>query len=712
MSSPKPPPADLPGNLADLPFPRLLAKTMRFTLGTPTTFTISPDGARLLFLRSRSGTERTGLLVCYDVASGTERLLADPHDLLAGGEEDLPAAELARRERMRQGGAGVTTYSTDAGVERAALTLSGRVFVVDVATAAVVEVPVTGMAVDPRISPDGRWVAYHGDGGLHIAPTDGDRAGHELAVPDAPGVTWGLSDFVHAEELNRLRSFWWAPDSRGLLVARVDETPVPPAYIADPAHPDHEPALVRYPFAGQPNPTTTLHYVDLDGVREPVHRHDTGQEYLVDVRWSAGTQALVTTLDRLQHTMNVFAWQPGSELRHLRTIRDESWVDVLPGVPAWWGDRLLTIEHDTSEDTFRLMADGVAISPSHIQVSALLSVDGDSLLCGVWEDDREARVARLGRDGSWELLTSAGQLATAREAGGTLVTRVDTMDSVVPQVRVTRVGSVDELRVDVVDSPIQPQPSFLVRQRDDDPRTAVLLPSGHDGSPLPVLLDPYGGPHGQRVLGAARAYLESQWWAEQGYLVVVADGPGTPGSPAWQRRMDGDLAGPALAAQVRALEMVADQLGGVADLSRVAIRGWSFGGYLAALAVLERGDIVHAAVAGAPVTDFALYDTAYTERYLHRPQDTPGRYEAHSLLPRAEKLRRPLLLVHGLADDNVLAANTVRLSAALLAAGRRHQVLPLSGVTHMTPQEVVAENLLLAQRDFLSSALAPGQGLT
>jgi dipeptidyl-peptidase-4 len=141
------------------------------------------------------------------------------------------------------------------------------------------------------------------------------------------------------------------------------------------------------------------------------------------------------------------------------------------------------------------------------------------------------------------------------------------------------------------------------------------------------------------------------------------------------------------------------------DLSRVGIRGWSFGGYLAALAVLDRPDVFHAAVAGAPVTEWRFYDTAYTERYLGNPNDDDAPYEATSLLNRAAQLERPLLLIHGLADDNVLAAHTLQMSSALLAAGRQHNVLPLSGVTHMTPQEVVAENLLLTEVEFFRTHL-------
>jgi len=137
----------------------------------------------------------------------------------------------------------------------------------------------------------------------------------------------------------------------------------------------------------------------------------------------------------------------------------------------------------------------------------------------------------------------------------------------------------------------------------------------------------------------------------------------------------------------------------------VAIRGWSFGGFLAALAVLRRPDVFHAAVAGAPVTEWRLYDTYYTERYLGNPGDETNGYDASSLLPLAADLTRPLLLIHGLADDNVVAAHTLQLSSALLAAGRPHEVLPLVGVTHMTPQEQIAENLLLHELDFLRRAL-------
>jgi dipeptidyl-peptidase-4 len=251
---------------------------------------------------------------------------------------------------------------------------------------------------------------------------------------------------------------------------------------------------------------------------------------------------------------------------------------------------------------------------------------------------------------------------------------------------------------------ITPEPTLL-RVTERSLPAAVLLPRNGDQRNLPVIMSPYAGPHAQRVVQSRNAYATEQWIADHGYAVVLVDGAGTPGrGPINERRVHLDLADPVLADQVDALHALAQQYP-VMDLSRVGIRGWSFGGYLAALAVLRRPDVFHAAVAGAPVTDWRLYDTAYTERYLGNPSidDTP--YQRTDLIALANQLTRPLLLIHGLADDNVVAAHTLQLSSALLAAGKDHDVLPLSGITHMTPQEIVAENLLLREISFFDEHL-------
>jgi dipeptidyl-peptidase-4 len=235
---------------------------------------------------------------------------------------------------------------------------------------------------------------------------------------------------------------------------------------------------------------------------------------------------------------------------------------------------------------------------------------------------------------------------------------------------------------------------------------AVLYPRDHrPGQRLPVLLDPYGGPGGQMVVRQATGWIRRQWWADQGFAVVVIDGRGTSNvSPEFTYAVFRGWSSVVLDDQVHGLHALAD-LHPDLDLARVAVRGWSFGGYLAALAVLRRPDVFHAAVAGAPPTDFQLYDTAYTERYLGLPQDNPEVYEADALLADAPRLTRPLLLVHGLADDNVHPLHSFHLSEALHDAGRPHAVLPLPGVTHMTP-DGIAERTMVAELDFIRRALS------
>jgi dipeptidyl-peptidase-4 len=202
--------------------------------------------------------------------------------------------------------------------------------------------------------------------------------------------------------------------------------------------------------------------------------------------------------------------------------------------------------------------------------------------------------------------------------------------------------------------------------------------------------------------------LTSQWFAEQGFAVLVSDGAGTPGrGPDWEREIHGDRFGPVLEDQETALREAA-RLHPELDLGRVGIRGWSFGGSLAAMAVLRRPDVFHCAVAGAAVTDQRLHNTHWEERFLGHPGEFPERYEAGSLIRAAAELTRPLLLIHGLADGNVHPVNTLRLSGALLAAGRPHEVLLLPGIGHQAIGSPVTEPVLRREAQFFQRHLGVG----
>jgi len=718
-------------------FPRQQARTRRFTLGVPRAFQISPDGQRILFLRSKAGSDPVTCLWELNLASGEEWLVADPR-ALGADEENLPPEERARRERVRETAAGIVAFSTDRAMTMAVFALSGQVFTVPLGGPAPVArpLPAAAPALDPRVNPSGTLLGYVHEGALRVTNLE---TGEDQAVAREDGVTFGLAEFVAAEEMGRARGFWWSPDQSGLLIARVDESPVTRWHIADPANPDREPAEVAYPAAGTPNAevslvlatrtdphlarspkdeadidTTPLAVAPAAGLKLTPVRWDRDRfPYLVTVCWDK--DLLIVVQSRDQRLIRVFNGRTGETLRE---DSDPQWTDIIGGVPAQFDDGRV-VWTELSEDTRRLvvaqpgeLAGAAPVTPAGLQVRHVLGTDGSDVLFQASIDPTEVGVWRYGPDGLREVTTAPG-VHTATARGGTTVRSSRTMDSARLEVSVWSAAQEPAVAViaSLAEEPNLPAPApHFLEAGPDQVRTAVLFPSWHEpGTPLPVLMDPYGGPAAQRVLKTAGIFYASQWFAEQGFAVIVADGRGTPGrSPSWDRTIAGDFATAALADQVLALEAAAKRFPDL-DTSRVAMRGWSHGGYMSALAVLRRPDVFHAGIAGAPVTDWRLYDTHYTERYLGDPASNPAAYEVSSVTGDSERAVatqvRPLLIIHGLADDNVFVAHSLRLSSALLAAGYPHQVLPLSGITHMTSQETVAENMLLLQVAFLRQSL-------
>jgi dipeptidyl-peptidase-4 len=697
-------------------FPRLQARTARFTLGRPRGFVVSPDGSRVGFLRSRGGTDRVTCLWSYDVATGHESLLADPRVVLAAGRggldqaADLPASERARRERAREPAAGIVGYSTDSSVGMAALALSGRLFVAALEatsdSATVRELAVGGPVFDPQLDPTRRSVAYASGGALRVVAVDGSDDRELMAEA---GVTWGVAEFVAAEEMGRQRGFWWAPDGESLLAARVDESDVQEWHIGDPSHPDRAPASIRYPAAGTANADVSLSLLHLNGPRIDVSWDRDAFPYLVSVRWRRWSAPLLQVAARDQRTMAIVEIDVTTGVTSLlREDTDPHWLEVIPGVPDRLPDGRLVCTVD-ADDTRRLVVGDQIVTPVGLQVRAIVALSPGppaQILFSASTDPTEQHLWGYFADGSCVQLTSEPGVHSGSGAGSVLVVSSASLAAVSVGTVVRNNGvEVGQIVSFAEPAPFAPRVS-ISKQGRRELRTALVLPRDHvEGTAaLPVLMDPYGGPHVQRVVAARGAYLNAQWLADQGFAVVIVDGRGTPSrGPAWERAVAGDLATAVLEDQIDALHAVAADHGDL-DLTRVGIRGWSFGGYLAALAVLRRPDVFHAAVAGAPVTDWSLYDTFYTERYLGTDTSAAS-YAVSSLLADAPALTRPLLIVHGLADDNVVAAHTLRLSAALLAAGRPHSVLPLSGVTHMTSQEDVAANLVKLEVEFLKNAL-------
>lgn len=691
-----PPEGPRPGG--DLP--AQYTATRRFTLGAPRDVTVAPGGDRVVFLRSPAGTDPVTSLWVLDVATGAERLIVDAAGLDAGA--DLPVEERRRRERVRESAGGIVAYATDAAVQAAVFTAAGRLFVARLGDGdpAVGELPAAVPVSDPRVDPTGTHVAYVSGGTLRVIGVDGggDRP---LAEPDGPQVVWGLAEHVAGESMGRHRGYWWAPDGSRVLVARVDQSRVQRWWISDPADPASPPRSVPYPAAGTANADVSLHVIGLDGARVPVRWDRVSFEYLVTAVWDTVGGLLVVVQSRDQQILRLLQVDPttgSSTVR--REDTDPAWVTIVAGTPAVTASGGLVWTADV-QDTRRLLVDGTPVTPPGLQVHAVCGVDDDTVLFTAADEPTEIHLWSWSAAGGLTRLSREPGVHSGQQAGGTLVHTGSTWTGT--QVTVHRAGQAAMTVTSHAATPVLTPRVRLSSGGDRRVRTAVLLPSGHvpGSARLPVLMDPYGGPAGQRVLAARDPYLLSQWFAEQGFAVVVADGRGTPGrGPAWERTIHHDIAGPPLVDQVSALHAAAADNPDL-DLNRVAIRGWSYGGYLAALAVLRRPDVFHAAVAGAPPTDHRLYDTHWRERYLGHPDEHPEVYDRCSLITDAHLLRRPLMLVHGLADDNVAVANTLRLSTALLTAARSHTVLPLSGVTHMAN----SENLLLLELDFLQRAL-------
>lgn len=600
----------------------------------------------------------------------------------------------------------------------------------------------------------------YGAGNVNDTNVSGDRFSTVWSVGNDPSGTLkiGLAEFVAGEEMDRYDGFWWAPDSHGLLFEMYDSSPEPMWYISDPAHPDRPATGRRYARALTKNAVVRLMlaHLEFDDARggdyagsdvQNVSWDREAYEYVAAVSWKAGHEPLVLVQNRRQTRDLVLEVAADGRTRVLEEHANEQWIDIVLGTPAFTPDgRLICAFNDMETDTNRLTVDGKPFTPVGWQVRTVLDVSDENVLAVVqrtpnendvlmpkvpaaWQGDEALHDARsydvvtIGFDGNITPVTAHPGVWTASRAGnGIVVSGHDMAHSSAIMVHAL-VGKSSHERSDnvltndsgyVTEAPVSSHaetPGFtpnteFVRLGEHRLFAAITRPSASSkfagAAKLPVLLKPYGGPGFQQVTFSQAGYTESQWWADQGFIVVTTDGRGTTGrGPKWDREIFENMKDVTLADQVEvvhALPRVAPD----ADLDHVAMIGWSYGGFLSALAVLDAPDVIHAACAGAPPTEWTLYDTHYTERYLGLD---PAVYERNSIVADAPKLTRPLMLIHGFADDNVTIANSLRLSQALMEAGRPHTYLPLTGITHMTNDPKVAENLLTLQRDFLYDAL-------
>jgi dipeptidyl-peptidase-4 len=689
-----------------------------------------------------------------DPATGERRRLLGLEELLGGERQTFGEAEEALRERQRLSARGVTAYQWSPDGSRILVPLSGDLYEHDLSSGSTRRLTDTPAAeFDPRYAPDGSRIAFVRDGDLWLLDVQSRRTRRLTAGADDT-LSHGLAEFIAQEELGRTRGHWWSPDGNRIAFTEVDEGRVPVFALADYREPYGGLTRQRYPRPGDPNATVQLWVARLDTVAPadsaaPAVRMDipAGPDwYLARVAWRPdGGSLVVQVLPRDQDELRVVEVDARTgAARTLISERDDQWVSVGDD-PLWLpgGGFLWTSERSGRNHLYRYSPDGRlehAVTAGDWSVESVVDVDVDrgwvyftGHVSGPFErhlyrarlDGSAARPApegpgapplqRVSREPGWHQVALApdGGRYVDTWATATRPPSVSTRDADTGE----RLAWIEENAVDRLARYGLVRPEFLwVRpigddgdMRDDSLPAMLYRPRDFDPERrYPVLVYTYGGPGSQVVtdgwLSRGRG-LWHQLMVQRGFLVWSCDGRGSGArGRAWieavHRRL-GVLESEDQAACVRALWRNEP----AADSTRTGVWGWSYGGFMAARALVQEPGVWAAAAAIAPVSDWRDYDTAYTERYMERPSENGEGYAETSVLPGAAAMVDPFFLAWGTTDDNIHPVHSERLVDALIGAGRAPEIHVFPGRGHAIGDPPARISLFSALTDFFTRHL-------
>ena len=676
---------------------------------------IAPDGTRVTFLRGKDSDRNRLDLWEYDVASGQTRLLVDSSVVLPG-EEVLSDEEKARRERQRIAAlSGIVDYQWSPDGKALLFPLGGELYFHDLAKSGREAVRKLtdggGFATDPKISPKGGFVSFIRDRNLWVIDL---ASGKEVRLTGdgSDTVGNGVAEFVADEEMDRHTGYWWAPDDSAIAFARIDETPVPVQKRYE-VYPDRTEVIEqRYPAAGDPNVRVQLGVIAPKSGAKP-RWIDLGKDpdiYLARVDWRDPQRLTFQRQSRDQKKLELIeATLATGGQRTLVTETSKTWVPLHSDLRFLKDGRLLwSSERSGFEHLYIVSEDGstlTALTQGEWVVDGLLAVDeaaGLAYVSGTRDGATETHVYAVPLSGGQprRLTQAPGMHAATFARNASVFVDSWSSDTTLPQIELfkadgTKLATL--LANDVTDqthpyakyrAAHQPTTSGTLTAADGTTplHYSLIRPAGFDAKKqYPVVVFVYGGPAAQTVTRAWPGRSDSffnQYLAQQGYVVFSLDNRGTP------RR--GAAFGGALYGRQGTVE-VDDQLRGVewlksqsfVDPARIGVYGWSNGGYMTLMLLAKHSQAYACGVAGAPVTDWALYDTHYTERYMDLPKANEAGYREASVFTHLDGMGAgKLLLIHGMADDNVLFTNSTALMSALQKRGQPFELMTYPGAKH------------------------------
>jgi dipeptidyl-peptidase-4 len=666
---------------------------------------LSPDGKSVTYIKTRADDLTVTDLWIADVAGGEPRLLLDGKQL-APAERELSEAEKARRERAGVATRGVVDYAWDDLGKVILAPVEGDVWVYDVGAKQARQLTKTpGDEIDAKISPKGGFVSYARDDNLYLVPTAG---GAERALTEGGTElkSWATAEFIAQEEMDRSTGYWWSPDDKAIALAFVDQTGVD---IVERPEVNATGARVvpqRYPRPGRPNAKVDLYVQPLDGPRVKVDLGADADVYLARVAWAKDGKTLyVQRESRDQRRLDLLAVDPKTgQGKVILTETSPHWVDLSDDFrPLKDGTFLWSSERSGYLHLYLYAADGKLIrqvTSGDWPVEKIEGIDEatKTVVFSAHKDspgERRIYSASYAKPGQPKTITPAGgwwTVTVANKGGAFAGTYEDPKTP--PQTALyradgTRVRWIEENALKA-GHPYWPYvdrlraPEFgTIKAADGSPLWwSLRTPPGFDASKkYPVIVQVYGGPSGPRVASNWHS-PEDQILLDAGYILFRLDNRGVGyRSVAFKTAIDRKMGQLEVDDQVAGAKYL--QSLPYVDAGKIGVTGWSYGGYMTLLMLTTPDSPFKAGVAGAPVTDWKLYDTHYTERFMGTPANNADGYAKSEVVSRLSRLKAgSLLLVHGMADDNVTFDHSTRVLFALQAEGKPFETMVYPGLRH------------------------------